>query len=159
MMTRTCLCLIRRHTSGGAEVLLGLKKTGFGAGKWVGLGGHIEDGEKPESAAVREVQEESGLVVPADALQHMASITFVFPARPSWDQTAQVYVTWAFDGEAADSDEVSPRWFGEDELPLGLMWDDAKYWLPAVLAGQRADATVTFADDCATVASIEPELP
>jgi len=158
MMTRTCLCLIRRHTADGAQVLLGLKKTGFGAGKWVGLGGHIEDGEKPAAAAVREVEEESGLVVPADSLQHMASIEFLFPARPSWDQTAQVFVTWAFEGEAADSDEISPRWFGEEELPLGLMWDDAKYWLPAVLAGQHVDVTITFADDCATVASIEPEI-
>jgi 8-oxo-dGTP diphosphatase len=158
MMTRTCLCLIRRHTASGPEVLLGHKKTGFGVGKWVGLGGHIEDGEKPVSAAVREVQEESSLVVPADSLHHMASIQFVFPARPSWDQTAQVYVTWVFDGEAAESDEVSPRWFGEDELPFALMWDDAKYWVPAVLAGQRVDVTITFAADCATVASIEPEI-
>jgi 8-oxo-dGTP diphosphatase len=160
MVMRTCLCLIRRHTSGGgAEVLLGLKKTGFGAGKWVGLGGHIEDGEKAEAAAVREVLEESSLVVPADALQHLASIEFVFPSRPSWDQTAEVYVTWVFDGEPAESDEVSPRWFSEDALPLPLMWDDAKYWLPPVLAGQHVDVTITFADDCATVARIEPELP
>jgi 8-oxo-dGTP diphosphatase len=158
MMTRTCLCLIRRHTASGPEVLLGHKKTGFGVGKWVGLGGHIEDGEKPVSAAVREVQEESSLVVPADSLHHMASIQFVFPARPSWDQTAQVYVTWVFDGEAEESDEVSPRWFGEDELPFALMWDDARYWVPAVLAGQRVDVTITFAADCATVASIEPEI-
>jgi 8-oxo-dGTP diphosphatase len=158
MTMRTCLCLIRRQADDGAQLLLGLKKTGFGAGKWVGLGGHIEDGEKPEAAAVREVLEESGLVVPADSLQHMASIEFLFPARPAWDQTAQVYVTWAFEGEPADSDEVSPRWFGEDELPLALMWDDAKYWLPAVLAGQHVDVTITFAADCATVASIEPEI-
>jgi 8-oxo-dGTP diphosphatase len=158
MMTRTCLCLIRRQPASGAQVLLGLKKTGFGVGKWVGLGGHIEEGEKPEMAAAREVMEESSLIVPADALQHMASIEFLFPAMPSWDQTAQVYVTSIFEGEAAESDEVSPRWFGEDELPLGLMWDDAKYWLPAVLAGQHVDVTITFADDCATVASIEPEI-
>ena len=59
MMTRTCLCLIRRTTAGGPEVLLGLKKTGFGQGRWVGLGGHIEDGEKPAEAAAREVAEES----------------------------------------------------------------------------------------------------
>ena len=156
MMTRTCLCLIRRHTASRAEVLLGLKKTGFGAGKWVGLGGHVEEGEKPESAAVREVLEESGLVVPADSLEHMAGIEFLFPSRPSWDQTAQVYVTWVFEGEPAESDEVSPRWFGEAELPLGLMWDDAKYWLPEVLAGRHVDIRVTFAADCATVASIEP---
>jgi 8-oxo-dGTP diphosphatase len=158
MVMQTCLCLIRRNLPGGGEVLLGLKKSGFGAGKWVGLGGHIEDGEKPEAAAVREVWEESSLVVPADALQHMASIEFVFPVRPSWDQTAEVYVTWAFEGEPAESDEVSPRWFAEDGLPLPLMWDDAKYWLPVVLAGQHVDVTITFADDCATVARIEPEL-
>jgi 8-oxo-dGTP diphosphatase len=158
MMTRTCLCLIRRRTASGGDVLLGLKKTGFGAGKWVGLGGHIEAGEKPEAAAAREVTEESSLVVPADSLQHMASIEFRFPARPSWDQTAQVYVTWVYEGDPEESDEVSPRWFDEDALPLELMWDDAKYWLPAVLAGQHVDATITFANDCATVACIEPEL-
>jgi 8-oxo-dGTP diphosphatase len=159
MITRTCLCLIRRQTAGGPEVLLGLKKSGFGAGKWVGLGGHIEEGEKPEAAAVREVWEESGLLVPADSLQRMASIEFRFPVRPSWDQTAEVFVTWVYQGDAEESDEVAPRWFGEHELPLSLMWDDAKHWLPLVLAGERVDALITFADDCATVASISPELP
>jgi 8-oxo-dGTP diphosphatase len=139
-------------------VLLGLKKTGFGAGKWVGLGGHIEDGEKPEMAAVREVLEESSLIVSADSLEHMASIEFLFPSRPSWEQTAQVYLTSAFEGEPAESDEVSPRWFAEDELPFSQMWDDARYWVPAVLAGRHVDVTISFADDCATVVSIEPEL-
>jgi 8-oxo-dGTP diphosphatase len=158
MMTRTCLCLIRRHAPTGPEVLLGLKKSGFGAGKWVGLGGHIEAGEKPVAAAVREVAEESGLVVPADSLQHMASIEFRFPVRPSWDQTADVFITSVYQGEPAESDEVAPRWYAEDALPLGLMWDDAKYWVPRVLAGEHVDVRITFADDCATVASIEPDL-
>ena len=154
-MMRTCLCLIRRRADGGPEVLLGLKKSGFGVGKWVGLGGHIEPGEKPDAAAVREVAEESGLIVAADALQHMASIEFRFPARPSWDQTADVFVTSVYQGEATESDEVAPRWFAEDALPLSLMWDDAKYWLPRVLAGEHVDVRIAFADDCATVATIE----
>jgi 8-oxo-dGTP diphosphatase len=157
-ITRTCLCLIRRQTAAGPEVLLGLKMAGFGTGKWVGLGGHIEEGEKPERAAVREVEEESGLLVPADSLQHMASIEFRFPARPEWDQTAEVFVTSVYQGEALESDEVAPRWFGEHELPLSKMWDDAKYWLPRVLAGQHVDVLITFADDCATVARTEPDL-
>jgi hypothetical protein len=38
------------------------------------------------------------------------------------------------------------------------MWDDARYWLPRVLAGQHVEATITFADDCATVARIELPL-
>jgi 8-oxo-dGTP diphosphatase len=154
-MIRTCLCLIRRRGDGGPEVLLGLKKSGFGLGKWVGLGGHIEAGEKPVAAAVREVAEESGLVVAADALQHLASIEFRFPARPSWDQTADVFVTSVYQGEAAESDEIAPRWFPEDALPLSLMWDDAKYWLPRVLAGEHVNVRIAFADDCATVAAIE----
>jgi 8-oxo-dGTP diphosphatase len=157
-ITRTCLCLIRRQTPAGPEVLLGLKKAGFGAGKWVGLGGHIEDGEKPVGAAVREVREESGLEVPADSLQHVASIEFRFPARPSWDQTAEVFATSVFTGEPAESDEVAPHWFGEDELPLTRMWDDAQYWLPRVLAGEHISVLFTFADDCATVAAMEPDL-
>jgi 8-oxo-dGTP diphosphatase len=139
-------------------VLLGLKKVGFGAGKWVGLGGHIEPGEKPEAAAVREVQEESSLVVPADSLQHVASIEFRFPTRPSWDQATDVFVTSVYQGEPAESDEVAPSWFTEDTLPLDLMWDDARYWLPLVLAGEHVDVLITFADDCATVARMEPDL-
>jgi 8-oxo-dGTP diphosphatase len=159
MMTRTCLCLIRRTSASGPEVLLGLKKTGFGQGRWVGLGGHIEDGEKPAEAAAREVEEESSLVVSSDVLEHMASIEFRFPARPAWDQTADVFMTSCYQGEAAESDEIAPQWYPQDALPLDGMWDDARYWLPRVLAGQHVAVTITFADDCATVAVIEPDLP
>jgi 8-oxo-dGTP diphosphatase len=158
VIPRTCLCLIRRETPAGPQVLLGHKKTGFGAGKWVGLGGHVEPGEKPVAAAVREVAEESGLAVPADSLQHMASIEFRFPVRPSWDQATDVFVTSVYQGEPAESDEVAPRWFALDTLPFDLMWDDARYWLPLVLAGEHVDVLVSFADDCATVARMEPDL-
>ena len=158
MIPRTCLCLIRRQSAAGPEVLLGLKKTGFGAGKWVGLGGHVEPGEKAVAAAVREVEEESGLLVPGDSLQHVASIEFRFPTRPSWDQDTEVFMTWVYQGEPAESDEVAPRWFAESDLPLSLMWHDAQYWLPLVLAGEQVDMRATFAADCATVAKLEPDL-
>jgi len=174
---RTCLCLLTRPApaagspaagsaapapgagADGTQVLLGFKKTGFGAGRWVGLGGHIEDGEQPADAAVREVAEESGLIVSASALTHMARLSFVFPARQAWDQTAEVFVATDFAGEAAESDELIPRWYGVGSLPLAGMWDDARYWLPLVLAGETVTADITFADDCATVAAIDPDLP
>src|SRR5580698_6834251 len=122
-MIRTCLCMIRRAGPGGPELLLGYKKSGFGTGRWVGLGGHIEDGEKPAEAAAREVAEESSLVVSPDALEHMANIEFRFPSRPSWDQTADVFMTACYQGEAAEADEIAPRWYRQDALPLEGMWD------------------------------------
>jgi 8-oxo-dGTP diphosphatase len=161
---RTCLALLTRPApaSPGAaeslEVLLGFKKTGFGAGRWVGLGGHIEAGEEPADAAVREVAEESSLIVAASALTQLASLNFIFPARPAWNQTAEVFVATEFSGQAAESDELIPRWFGIGSLPLDGMWDDARYWLPLVLAGRQVVADITFADDCATVAAITPDL-
>jgi 8-oxo-dGTP diphosphatase len=88
----------------------------------------------------------------------MASIEFRFPVRPSWDQATDVFVTSVYQGEPAESSEVAPRWFTTDALPLAKMWDDAKYWLPLVLAGERVDVLVTFADDCATVARMVPDL-
>jgi 8-oxo-dGTP diphosphatase len=160
MTIRTCLCLVTRpaRADGRREVLLGFKKAGFGAGRWVGLGGHIEDGEAAAEAAAREVAEESGLIVSASALTHVASLRFIFPARPAWDQTADVFVTSDFAGQPAESDEVIPRWFASDALPFDGMWDDARYWMPLVLGGHRVTATITFADDCATVAATEPDL-
>ncbi|MGI9005648.1 MAG: 8-oxo-dGTP diphosphatase [Streptosporangiaceae bacterium] len=168
MTIRTCLCLLTRPAANGqaaataaaagTEVLLGFKKTGFGAGRWVGLGGHIEEGEEPAAAAVREVEEESGLVVAATALTHVARLRFVFPHRPAWDQTADVYTATEFGGVAAESDELVPRWFPASALPFDGMWDDARYWLPLVLAGQRVTATISFAADNATVGTIEPDL-
>jgi 8-oxo-dGTP diphosphatase len=140
------------------ELLLGYKKTGFGAGRWVGIGGHVEEGEKPADAAVREVAEETSLIVPVDSLSHMAALTFVFPFRPAWDQTADVFVTTQFSGTPQESDEVIPTWFAETEVPFGGMWDDARYWLPLVLGGERVTATITFGEDCATVIAIDPPL-
>jgi 8-oxo-dGTP diphosphatase len=158
---RTCLCLITRRADpdqARREVLLGFKKTGFGAGRWVGIGGHVEDGESAVDATAREVAEETSLVVAPAQMAHMASLNFVFPARPSWDQTADVFVTDSFAGEPQESDEVLPRWFGLGALPFDGMWDDAKYWMPVVLGGERVVVTITFADDCATVLSTEPDL-
>ena len=58
------LIFCRRETpSGFNEILLGMKKRGFGTGKWNGFGGKIENGESAEQGAIRELEEESSLVV------------------------------------------------------------------------------------------------
>lgn len=151
-----CLCLLTGPAADGRrQVLLGHKKTGLGTGKIVGLGGHVEPGETAAQAAAREVEEEAGLRVDPAALREVAVVTFLFPARPRWDQFASVFTASDWTGEPAESDEITPQWFGVDELPLARMWDDARYWLPRVVAGQRLTARFTFAGDCETVATAQ----
>eukprot|EP00729_Bicosta_minor_P028396 gene28396-12164_t len=58
---RLTLILLRELET--SRILLGMKKRGFGAGKWNGFGGKVEVGETIVEGAVREMQEESGLVV------------------------------------------------------------------------------------------------
>ena len=145
-----CLCLLIRDD----QVLLGRKKRGFGEGRVVGPGGKVEPGEWPAQAAVREVAEETGLSVAQPDLDEVAWITYRFPARPAWDQDATVFATQRWSGEVAESDEIDARWFDTAALPLDQMWDDARYWLPRVLKGERVQVAATFAADCATVAEI-----
>ena len=37
------------------------KKQDINKDKWIGVGGHFEDGESPEECLIREVREETGL--------------------------------------------------------------------------------------------------
>ena len=153
-LTSTCLCLLTRTDGdGAAEVLLGYKKTGFGTGKIVALGGHVEPGESAAEAAAREVKEESGIRVTPGSLTAAAHLTFIFPAHPSWDMDVEIFTTESWSGQPAESEEIRPRWFSVAALPLGQMWDDAPSWLPRVLAGERLRATFTYADDSETVAA------
>jgi 8-oxo-dGTP diphosphatase len=152
-LTPTCLCLLTRTGGDGTrEVLLGHKKTGLGTGKIVGLGGHVEPGESAAEAAAREVKEESGICVTPGSLALAAHVTFLFPARPSWDMDVEIFTTAGWAGEAAESEEIRPQWFPVAALPFDRMWDDAPRWLPRVLAGEHLRATFTYAGDNETVA-------
>lgn len=148
----TSLCLLTRLSeTGEREVLLGLKKKGFGTGKFVGPGGHVEPGETPAEAAVRETHEETGITVELADLTDLGLVTFHFPTRPDWDLSVALFGAERFGGEAAESDEIAPQWFPTSALPLDRMWDDARYWLPRVLDGQCLNADISYAADCQTV--------
>ncbi|MEF2977055.1 8-oxo-dGTP diphosphatase [Subtercola sp. YIM 133946] len=153
-----CVCYLTRvRPDGRREVLLGRKRTGLGLGKIVGPGGKVEPGESPIEAIVREVREETGIHVAADALRQVGRLEYGFPFREGWSQNSTVFVGEQWQGEPVASDELQPTWFSVDAVPFDEMWDDAKYWLPAVLAGDGVHAWFTFAADNQTVA--ESSLP
>jgi 8-oxo-dGTP pyrophosphatase MutT (NUDIX family) len=144
------LCILIRENP-GTEVLLGFKKVRFGAGKYAGFGGSVEQGETIPAAAIRELEEEAGVRVPPESLQRVGHLTFLFPARPSWSQVVHVFVACTWDGEPVESEEMTPTWFPINEIPYEHMWQDAAYWLPPILAGHRIRARFTFREDNETV--------
>ena len=138
-----------------SEILLGLKKAGFAQGKLNGFGGKVENGETIERAAVRELREETGVLVSEQDLRRMAHLTFVFPAKPGWDQVVHVFLARQWEGEPAESAEMRPAWYRVSEIPFETMWQDDPHWLPLILRGKRIRARFTFQADNETVAQVE----
>ncbi|MCX6093562.1 MAG: 8-oxo-dGTP diphosphatase [Candidatus Bipolaricaulota bacterium] len=149
-MKRATICFLVGENP--PQVLLGLKKRGFGKGKYNGFGGKIADTEGVRDAAIREVREECGLeVAPAD-LVSAGRLVFFFPFRAEFDHDVSVFRAGRWRGALRESDEMRPQWFPIDEIPYERMWQDDAHWLPLVLGGASVEAEFTFAEDNETVA-------
>lgn len=156
MQKATLVFLLRGNPP--TEILLGLKKSGLGEGKWNGFGGKVEPNESVASAAARELREECGIEVDTQDLQPVARIEFYFPYKPEWDQIVDAFIAHAWRGEPSESREMIPRWFDVGAIPYDTMWADDVRWLPLVLQGKRVEAKFTFQADNETVDAAEIEL-
>lgn len=139
------LVFVRKVTGDGEKmILLGMKKRGFGAGRWNGFGGKIEDGESIEEGAKRELMEECSLE--ATSLTRKGYLVFDMEETKKVLKV-HVFETFSFNNEPEESDEMRPQWFFERELPYDGMWPDDKHWLPQVLAGSSVLGRFEYGDD------------
>jgi 8-oxo-dGTP diphosphatase len=150
---RAVLCYIRNEN----QFLLLLKSSGrFGGGFWNAPGGKIKDGEDPVIAAKREVLEETGLTV--EDLEKMGFLEFLFGAgkqKPDW--TAEVFITTKFSGSIHESEEGKLQWIPKENLPLGQMWQDDRYWLPLLVEGKKFRGSFQFSSDSKDLLSYNVE--
>lgn len=128
----------------GDQILLALKKRGFGMGKWNGVGGKIEAGETLEQALVRETVEEIGIT--PHSWSAVGELDFVQDAETDdpWHMYVYAYICDDWLGEPAESEEMNPKWFHIEDIPYGDMWDDDPFWLPYVLDGKKVTGEFTF---------------
>jgi 8-oxo-dGTP diphosphatase/2-hydroxy-dATP diphosphatase len=126
----TTLCIVHQHP----RILLGMKKRGFGMGRWNGFGGKIKDGESIEDATKREMQEESGVEV--ENLNKIGIMEFEFKGNPEIIEV-HVFKSNTFRGNLVESEEMKPQWFHIDEIPFKEMWPDDKYWMPLLLSEKK----------------------
>lgn len=134
------LCLVHQ----GNKVLLGLKKRGFGQGRWNGFGGKVQGGETVEMAAIRELGEEA-CIIPLDLTQ-IAVIDFEFLYDRSFLEV-HVFKVTRFEGEPCETEEMKPQWFSVYEIPFDQMWSDDIHWMHLFLANKMFKARFVFDKD------------
>jgi mutator protein MutT len=124
------------------ELLLAMKKRGFGKGKWNGAGGKVEPGETPLQAAIRETEEEVGLT-PLNP-RKIAEIDFYITTEPDFNNFTHVFVADKWEGEPHETEEMRPKWFPLGDIPYDKMWGDDIAWLPDVIENRRFTASYTL---------------
>ncbi|MFA7302559.1 MAG: 8-oxo-dGTP diphosphatase [Candidatus Paceibacterota bacterium] len=131
------LCMV----CGEGKILLGLKKRGFAEGSWNGFGGKVEEGESIEVAALREVEEEAGIV--PTAMQKVGILEFSFESDPKVFEV-HIFKVSSFTGEPSESEEMRPEWFDLREIPFSQMWSSDEYWFPLMLADKLFSGSFLF---------------
>jgi 8-oxo-dGTP pyrophosphatase MutT (NUDIX family) len=144
-MRQATLCFLIKENQSDRELLLAMKKRGFGVGKWNGVGGKLEPekGDKDVvTAVIRETKEEIGVQI--KELEKAAVLNFYFPYNQAWNQEVHVFLAKNWIGEPKESEEMLPKWFKDKEIPFEEMWDDDKFWLPHILKGKKLKADFVF---------------
>ncbi len=93
--------------------------------KWIGVGGHFEAQESPEDCLLREVREETGLILNAWKLRGV--ISFIYDGNDG--EYMFVYTADSFTGTLTDCDEGELEWVEKAkvyELPL---WEGDRIFL------------------------------
>ena len=110
-MINTSLCYIEKD---GCYLMLHRtkKEKDYNKDKWIGIGGKFENGESPEDCAVREICEETGLLVEPADLEYCGIVTFVDVSQPeAYTEFMHIFRARKFGGALkTDCDEGELEW-------------------------------------------------
>lgn len=120
----TTLCYIEKDEN-YLMLLRNKKQNDENEGKWIGVGGHFEEGESPEECVCREVFEETGLTLTEYKLRGI--ITFV---SDEWGtEYMHLYTATGYTGEIKDCNEGELCWIPKSEILDLNIWEGDKAFL------------------------------
>ncbi len=131
-MRLTTLCYVERD---GCWLMLHRvkKDADENAGKWIGIGGHLEENESPEECIRREAREEAG--VELSDLRLRGIITFILP---DWgNELTFLYTAKTETAELPDCGEGVLEWVPIENVMSLPLWEGDKVFLPLLLSRQE----------------------
>ncbi len=133
-MKMTTLCYIHRREDDSYLMLHRIKKQNDeNAGKWIGVGGKVEQGESPDECVVREVLEETGLRLTHYIFKGV--ITFISDLYE--DEYMMLYEADAYSGEVAENcSEGVLAWVPAGDVLQLPLWEGDRYFLKPLLEGK-----------------------
>lgn len=120
----TTLCYIEKD---GQYLMLHRisKKHDVNKDKWIGIGGHFEEGESPEECLLREAKEETGLTL--TSWKFRGIVTFIAEGWPP--EYMCLYTADGFEGTMIPCDEGTLEWVPKTELMELNLWEGDKIFL------------------------------
>ncbi len=116
-MQNTTLCYIEND---GKYLMIfrNKKKNDINEGKYIGIGGHFEEGESPYDCVIREVREETALTIKSPVYRGI--VTFVSDSAES--EQMHLFTAPQFYGELGECNEGELRWIDKSSLDTIPMW-------------------------------------
>ena len=101
------------------------KENDINKGKYIGIGGKFETGESPEECIVREVKEETGLLLKSYKLRGI--ITYTFTNYET--EYMYVFTSKEFEGNLLECNEGDLSWVDKDKVLNLNLWEGDKIFL------------------------------
>ncbi|MBO4636044.1 MAG: NUDIX domain-containing protein [Clostridiales bacterium] len=133
MTELTVICYIVK----GDDVLFIVKNSGLNKDKWLGIGGHMEEGESPYESISREIFEETGIGSGSLAdLKQRGFMTFVNTVYP--DEHIHVF-TAEYKGDISSMplscNEGDLRWVDKKDIYDLPIWEGDKEMFRCLFSG------------------------
>jgi 8-oxo-dGTP diphosphatase/2-hydroxy-dATP diphosphatase len=116
------------------QILLAMKKRGFGEGRWNGYGGKVSEGEIIEESFHREVKEESNIETTNVEKLGLLNFSFVDSSKVL---EVHIYNILEYFGKPVETEEMKPKWFNLDAIPYNQIWSDDRHWLPLFIDNKK----------------------